>query len=298
MKGTWQLKRTFITEPSIQRVGAGLGQQAVGADDGGAGGDILGDHGIGADRRAPADSHPAQNLGAGADIDAVLDLGRSDWSNRGPPRVTWWPITTLSPIRVPLWMTMPIGWGRNTVLGSARPMSQPRKYMKSRLTTGSRCRVKKISIRAASALLIHGFLGWRRMGDVWIRGWIGLGLLEAGSQPGQAGWLVRRTAWPFRLVCMSTRATGAGRHWPRVGACDDRSEDHRRGRGKADSESPTNADWKSALRLVGAVRRMVAVSNAPRAAWAAGPEGALTGHQHTSTVGGGHTRVNLKKRCD
>jgi hypothetical protein len=62
---------------------------------------------------------------------------------------------------------MPIGCGKNTVLGSAGPMSQPRKYVKRRLTTGSRCRVKKISIRAASELLIKGFLGWQRMGIAW-----------------------------------------------------------------------------------------------------------------------------------
>src|SRR6266705_1123306 len=60
-------------------------------------------------------------------------------------------------------MTMPIGCGRKTVLGSARPMSQPRKYVNTRESTGTRCRVRKIRMCAARLLLIQGFLGCVRI---------------------------------------------------------------------------------------------------------------------------------------
>ena len=44
----------------------------------------------------------------------------------------------------------------------SRPMSHPRKYMNSRLTTGKRCRLRKMSVLAAMPFLIQGFLGWLR----------------------------------------------------------------------------------------------------------------------------------------
>src|SRR5258707_15341995 len=60
-------------------------------------------------------------------------------------------------------MTIPIGWGRNRLLGRATPMSQPRKYINARLRTGMRCRVKKIRTQAAKLLLMKWFFGWLRL---------------------------------------------------------------------------------------------------------------------------------------
>jgi hypothetical protein len=69
-------RRRSQATPSIKRVGAGFGQQAISPDDGGACGDIFGDDRIGADGRTPTYPHRTQNLCPGTDIDAVLHMGR------------------------------------------------------------------------------------------------------------------------------------------------------------------------------------------------------------------------------
>ena len=131
-------------------------QQGGCCDNRGARRDILGNDRIGADRRATADADTAKYLRPRANIDAVLDRARR-WSSRCDL------VTDDHVIDARVSMDNNPHWvgGENTVLGARRADFAAQEIHDKQATqdSGTRCRVRKMSIRAALLLLIQGFFG-------------------------------------------------------------------------------------------------------------------------------------------